>query len=113
MLPILEQSSAGGFLSNLGNIGNSAGNIFNNAVEFKNNSLEGIEAIGEFCKTVMNICDWFVTIIKNPIIILTFVDQISIIVIIALLVLKVVGFKDLDKWITITIIIKVVCMAFL
>ena len=32
MLPILEQSSAGGFLSNLGNIGNSAGNIFNNAV---------------------------------------------------------------------------------
>ncbi len=84
---------------------------WNNVVEFKDGVAESLEVIADLAKIVIKTIDWFATIIMNPIIIVTAVDKLSIVVIMTLIILKILGFDNLDKWIWLTFLIKVITMA--
>ena len=110
MIPAIDQGNAGSFLEN---IGSNVTDFVDGVKGFKDGTVEAIENIGDLCKIILNAVDWFLTVVKNPIIILTFADQMSIVVIITLLVLKFLGFEDLEKWMWVIIISQVVAMAFI
>ena len=46
----------------------------------------------------------------EAIVALTFIDQMAIVIIISLIILKILGFDNLEKWILLTILLKVVAM---
>lgn len=76
-------------------------------------TIEAIETIGTLSKMILNTIDWISTILFNPIIILTFIDKLTIVIIISLIVLKMLGFHNLEKWILLSTLIKVVSMVFI
>ena len=79
----------------------------------KEGTIEAIETIGSLSKMIINAIDWMSTILFNPIIILTFIDKLTIVIIISLIVLKMLGFHNLEKWILLSILVKVVAMVFI
>ena len=79
----------------------------------KEGTIEAIEAIGNLSRMILNTIDWISTILFNPIIILTFIDKLTIVIIISLIVLKMLGFSNLEKWILLSTLIKVVSMVFI
>ena len=76
-------------------------------------TIEAIETIGTLSKIIINAIDWVSTILFNPIIVLTFIDKLTIFIIISLIVLKILGFNNLEKWILLSILVKVVAMVFI
>ena len=76
-------------------------------------TVEAIETIGTLAKMIINAIDWVSTILFNPIIVLTFIDKLTIVIIISLIVLKMLGFNNLEKWILLSILVKVVAMVFI
>ena len=76
-------------------------------------TVEAIETIGTLSKMVINAIDWVSTILFNPIIVLTFIDKLTIVIIISLIVLKMLGFNNLEKWILLSVLVKVVAMVFI
>lgn len=76
-------------------------------------TVEAIETIGTLSKMIINAIDWVSTILFNPIIVLTFIDKLTIVIIISLIVLKMLGFNNLEKWILLSILVKVVAMVFI
>ena len=76
-------------------------------------TIEAIETIGTLSKMIINAIDWVSTILFNPIIVLTFIDKLTIVIIISLVVLKMLGFNNLEKWILLSILVKVVAMVFI
>lgn len=109
MIPF-GQESAPGFIERAW--GNAA-DIKNTMVDFKDGVGEAIKAIGDLAEIIMKGIDWVGTMIANPVIILTFVDKMSVIVIMTLIILKILGFEELDKWIWLSLIIKIVVCVFL
>ena len=79
----------------------------------KEGTIEAIETIGSLSKMIINAIDWMSTILFNPIIVLTFIDKLTIVIIISLIVLKMLGFNNLEKWILLSILVKVVAMVFI
>ena len=79
----------------------------------KEGTLEAIDTIGILSRMILNTIDWISTILFNPIIILTFIDKLTIVIIISLIVLKMMGFHKLEKWILLSTLIKVVSMVFI
>ena len=79
----------------------------------KEGTIEAIETIGTLSKMIINAIDWVSTILFNPIIVLTFIDKLTIVIIISLIVLKMLGFNNLEKWILLSILVKVVAMVFI
>lgn len=76
-------------------------------------TIEAIETIGTLSKMIINAINWVSTILFNPIIVLTFIDKLTIVIIISLIVLKMLGFNNLEKWILLSILVKVVAMVFI
>lgn len=76
-------------------------------------TVEAIETIGTLSKMIINAIDWVSTILFNPIIVLTFIDKLTIVIIISLIVLKILGFNNLEKWILLSVLVKVVAMVFI
>lgn len=76
-------------------------------------TVEAIETIGTLSKMIINAIDWVSTILFNPIIVLTFIDKLTIVIIISLIVLKMLGFNNLEKWILLSVLVKVVAMVFI
>ena len=76
-------------------------------------TIEAIETIGTLSKIIISAIDWVSTILFNPIIVLTFIDKLTIVIIISLIVLKMLGFHNLEKWILLSILVKVVAMVFI
>ena len=76
-------------------------------------TIEAIETIGTLSKMIINAIDWVSTILFHPIIVLTFIDKLTIVIIISLIVLKMLGFNNLEKWILLSILVKVVAMVFI
>ena len=76
----------------------------------KEGTVEAIETIGKLSKMIINTIDWAFTVLFNPIIVLTFIDKLTIIIIMSLIVLKMLGFHNLEKWILLSTLIKVVSM---
>lgn len=87
--------------------------VYNKVKNIKEGTVEAIEIIGELSKIILDGIDWIATTIMNPIIIFSVIDKLSIVVITSLLILKLLGFKDLEKWILLGVILKVVAMVFL
>ena len=79
----------------------------------KEGTIEAIETIGSLSKMIINAIDWVSTILFNPIIVLTFIDKLTIVIIISLIVLKMLGFNNLEKWILLSVLVKVVAMVFI
>ena len=105
---------------NQSNIGESILNIPRKISEIpsqinllKEGTIEAIESIGELSKIIISAIDWISTILFNPIIALTFIDKLTIVIIISLIVLKMLGFHNLEKWILLSTLIKVVSMVFI
>lgn len=76
-------------------------------------TIEAIETIGTLSKMIINAIDWVSTVLFNPIIVLTFIDKLTIVIIISLVVLKMLGFHNLEKWILLSTLIKVISMVFI
>ena len=76
-------------------------------------TIEAIETIGTLSKMIINAIDWVSTILFNPIIVLTFIDKLTVVIIISLIVLKMLGFNNLEKWILLSILVKVIAMVFI
>ena len=76
-------------------------------------TIEAIETIGTLSKMIINAIDWVSTILFNPIIVLTFIDKLTIVIIISLIVLKMLGFNNLEKWILLSVLVKVVAIVFI
>lgn len=100
MIP-LNQDSAGNFLTR----------IPQTIMGIKEGTEKSIEAIGNLSQMIINAIDW-VKVVINPIVILTFIDKMTIVIVLSLILLKVMGFKDLEKWILLSILIKVIAMIF-
>lgn len=79
----------------------------------KEGTVESIEVIGTLSKMVINAVDWVGTILFNPVMILTFIDKMSLVIIVSLIILKVLGFDNLEKWILLGILAKVIAMVLL
>ena len=79
----------------------------------KEGTLEAIDTIGILSRMILNTIDWISTILFNPMIILTFIDKLTIVIIISLIVLKMLGFHNLEKWILLSTLVKVVSMVFI
>lgn len=99
MIKLIDQDSAGGFIGTM--------------VSIKEGTARAIEVIGEVSKMILNAVDWTVTILFNPMVVLTFIDKMSIVIIISLIVLKMLGFDKLEKWILLSILLKVIAMVFM
>ena len=107
MKPIINQDNAFSFISN---ISTGVTDFKNKVITIKEGTQDALEVISQFCKIIITGVDWIKTILLNPIIILTAVDKLSIIILTTLILLKILGFGDLEKWILLTILIKVVAM---
>lgn len=88
-------------------------NVYDKVKNIKEGTVEAIEVIGELSKAILDGIDWIATTIMNPVILLTAIDKLSLVVITSLLVLKMLGFKNLEKWILLGVLLKVVAMVFL
>ena len=82
-------------------------------ISLKEDTANAIETIGTLSKMIINAVDWISTILFNPIIILTFIDKLTLVIIISLIILKMLGFHNLEKWILLSTLVKVVSMVFI
>ena len=103
----INQDNAFSFISN---ISSGVSDFKNKFITLKEGTQDAIEVISTFCKMIITGVDWIKTILLNPVIILTAVDKLSIIVITVLILLKILGFGDLEMWILLSILIKIVAM---
>lgn len=103
----INQNNAGDMLLS---IPRKIAEVPNKLNTLKEGTVEAIEVIGKLSKMIINAVDWMSTILFNPIIALTFIDQMAIVIIISLIVLKILGFDNLEKWILLSILSKVVAM---
>ena len=87
--------------------------IKDTVIGVKNGLETSIEAIGELAKIILNCIDWTKTIITHPIIALTFIDRVSMIVLMVLFILRILGFHELDRYTWLIALIKVVVCAFI
>lgn len=100
----LNQDNAFSFITN------SVSDFKNKFISIKEGTQESLEVISLFCKTILNTVDWIKTILLNPEVILTAADKLSLVVITVLILLKMLGFENLEKWILLSILVKVVAM---
>ena len=107
-------------LINQNNLGESIMNIPKRIAEIpiqinslKEGTVEAIESIGALSKIIINAIDWMSTMLFNPIIALTFIDKLTIVIIVSLIILKMLGFHNLEKWILLSTLVKVVSMVFI
>lgn len=107
MIIPLNQSNAGDVLLS---IPRKIAEVPNKLNTLKEGTVEAIEVIGKLSKMIIGAIDWISTILFNPIVALTFIDQMAIVIIISLIILKILGFDNLEKWILLTILLKVVAM---
>lgn len=98
MIP-LNQDSAGNFITRLPQT----------IMNLKEGTQQSIEAIGNLSNIIINAIDW-IKVVFNTTVIFTFIDQMTIVIVLALIILKVIGFENLEKWIMLAIIIKVIAM---
>lgn len=112
MMPI-NQDSAKNLLLNLPSTLNSIKGLPSKVHTLTENTAEAIECIGKLSKIIVETIKWTTTILFNPVVLLTAVDKLAIVVILCLLVLKMIGFEKLEKWITLSIILKVIAMVFI
>ena len=87
--------------------------IKDTVVGVKNGLETAVEAIGELAKIILNCIDWTKTIINHPIIALTFIDRVSMIVLMVLFILRILGFHELDRYTWLITLIKVVVCVFI
>lgn len=87
--------------------------IKDTVVGVKNGLETAIEAIGELAKIILNCIDWTKAIIKHPIIAFTFIDRVSMIVLMVLFILKILGFEELDRYIWLSALIKIIVCVFI
>ena len=90
------------------NIPNKVAEIGSKVSDLKDGTVEAIEIIGKLSKIIINAIDYIGTVILNPEIMLTFIDEMTIVIVISLIVLKMIGFKKMEKWMRLFILIKVV-----
>lgn len=90
------------------NIPNKVAEIGSKVSDLKDGTVEAIEIIGNLSKMIINAIDYIGTVILNPEVILTFIDGMTIVILISLLMLKMIGFKKMEKWMMLFIIIKVI-----
>ena len=90
------------------NIPNKVAEIGSKVSDLKDGTVEAIEIIGKLSKIIINAIDYIGTVILNPEIMLTFIDEMTIVIVISLIVLKMIGFKKMEKWMMLFILIKVV-----
>ena len=107
---LINQNSVG---ESLLNIPKKISELPSQINSLKEGTVEAIETIGTLSKMIINAIDWVSTILFNPIIVLTFIDKLTIVIIISLIVLKMLGFNNLEKWILLSILVKVVAMVFI
>ena len=107
---LINQNSVG---ESLLNIPKKISELPSQINSLREGTVEAIETIGTLSKMIINAIDWVSTILFNPIIILTFIDKLTIVIIISLIVLKMLGFNNLEKWILLSILVKVVAMVFI
>lgn len=107
MIIPLNQSNAGDMLLS---IPRKIAEVPNKLNTLKEGTVEAIEVIGKLSKMIIGAIDWISTILFNPIVALTFIDKMAIVIIISLIILKILGFDNLEKWILLTILLKVVAM---
>ena len=107
---LINQNSVG---ESLLNIPKKISELPSQINSLREGTVEAIETIGTLSKMVINAIDWVSTILFNPIIVLTFIDKLTIVIIISLIVLKMLGFNNLEKWILLSILVKVVAMVFI
>ena len=62
--------------------------IKNTVIGVKDGLETAVEAIGELAKIILNCIDWTKAIIKHPIIAFTFIDRVSMIVLMVLFILS-------------------------
>ena len=105
MIPF-GQHSAPDFIQN-------AIGIKDTVVGVKNGLETAVEAIGELAKIILNCIDWTKAIIKHPIIAFTFIDRVSMIVLMVLFILKILGFEELDRYIWLSALIKIIVCVFI
>lgn len=106
MIP-LNQNNAGGLINK------AAGKVIDfkdKMVTLKEGTETSIEVISTLCKKFLEAIDFTTTILFNPDVMISFIDKMSIVIIIAMLILKYLGFENLEKWIWLTILLKVVVM---
>ena len=87
--------------------------IPNQITSLKEGTIEAIDTIGSLSKIIVDTIDWMSTMLLNPVIVLTFIDKLTIVIIISLIVLKMLGFHKLEKWILLSTLIKVISMVFI
>ena len=87
--------------------------IKNTVIGVKDGLETAVEAIGELAKIILNCIDWTKAIIKHPIIAFTFIDKVSMIVLMVLFILKILGFEELDRYIWLSALIKIIVCVFL
>ena len=92
----------------IANIPNKVVEIGSKVSDLKDGTVEAIEIIGKLSKMIINAIDYIGTVILNPEIMLTFIDEMTIVIVISLIVLKMIGFKKMEKWMMLFILIKVV-----
>ena len=90
------------------NIPNKVAEIGSKVSDLKDGTIEAIEIIGKLSKMIINAIDYIGTVILNPEVILTFIDGMTIVILMSLLMLKMIGFKKMEKWMMLFIIIKVI-----
>lgn len=90
------------------NIPNKVAEIGSKVSDLKDGTVEAIEIIGKLSKMIINAIDYIGTVILNPEVILTFIDGMTIVILMSLLILKMIGFKKMEKWMMLFIIIKVI-----
>ena len=72
--------------------------IKNTVIGVKDGLETAVEAIGELAKIILNCIDWTKTIINHPIIAFTFIDRVSMIVLMVLFILRMVDILLLRKF---------------
>lgn len=106
MMP-LSQNNAGGLINRAAD---KVSDFKDKVVNFKEGTEASIEVISTLCKKILEAIDFTTTILFNPDVMISFIDKMSIVIIIAMLILKYLGFENLEKWIWLTILLKVVVM---
>lgn len=105
-ISLIEQAA-----NNYNNIKEGISNGINNIASLKEGVGSSIDTIAQLSKIIINAINWFTTVIMNPEIIISFVDKMSLVVIMTLLILKLLGFNNLEKWVWLFILIKMVALA--
>jgi hypothetical protein len=78
-------------------------------INLKEGTQDAIATIATLSEMIIEGISW-VKVIFTPKFILNFIDKMSIVVILSLIILKMIGFEDLEKWIILSILLKVIAV---